>query len=145
MISSSRRDSLSGGKVSRCCHTCFTRWNSASLSQISFPRSASSAENCFHQAPAASGWYAPRPWQKTPGDARQQLPALLERDQRVGKVRRLRIIHYRGDLLPLTANAFIKCRSVMGIINQIKLGCLIRQQTDAQKGLLSAIIISRTR
>jgi hypothetical protein len=46
---------------------------------------------------------------------------------------------------PLTANAFIKGRSVMGIVNQIKLGCLIRQQTDAQKGLLSAIIISWTR
>ena len=73
---------------------------------------------------------------KYPGNARQQLPALLERDQRVGKVRRRRIIYYRGNLFPLTANAFIKGRSVMGIVNQIKLGCLIRQQTDAQKGVI---------
>jgi hypothetical protein len=52
------------------------------------------------------------------------------------------VIHDSGNLCALAANALIKGRTVMTHVNQIETRRLIRQQTDAKKGLFSDIFIS---
>lgn len=78
----------------------------------------------------------------------QQLAALFQGFQRVGKISRLRIIHDSGNLCALATNALVEGRTVMTHVNQIETRRLIRQQTDAKKRivlrhfhLLNAIIL----
>ena len=66
----------------------------------------------------------------------QQLAALLQGFQRVGKISRLRVIRDSGNLCALATNALVEGRTVMTHVNQIETRRLIRQQTDAKKRIV---------
>jgi hypothetical protein len=51
-------------------------------------------------------------------------------------------INDSGNLCALATNALVEGRTVMTHVNQIETRRLIRQQTDAKKGLFSDIFIS---
>jgi hypothetical protein len=80
--------------------------------------------------------------EKDVGYPRQQLAALFQGLQRVGKISRLRVINDGVNLCALAANALVEGRTVMTHVNQIETRRLIRQQADAKKGLFSDIFIS---
>ncbi len=82
--------------------------------------------------------------EKYPRDPRQQLSTLLQGLKSVGKVRRLRVVDYRADLRTLLLDALIKCRAIVVFLNEIKRRGLVRQQTDAKKGVCSDIFLSCT-
>ncbi|VGQ07585.1 hypothetical protein SB00610_05267 [Klebsiella quasipneumoniae subsp. similipneumoniae] len=74
--------------------------------------------------------------EKDPRHPRQQLSALLQRLERVGETGRLRIVDNGADLLALLPNALIKRRPIVTVFDQVKPRRLVRQQTDAKKGVL---------
>ena len=67
---------------------------------------------------------------------RQQLAALLQGLQRVGKISRLGVINDGGNLRALAANALVEGRTVMTHVNHIETRSLIRQQADAEKRIV---------
>ena len=58
---------------------------------------------------------------------RQQLPALLQCLKRIGKICRLWIVDNSADLGALLADALIKCRTIVTVLDQIKRRRLVRQ------------------
>ena len=63
----------------------------------------------------------------------QQLAAFLQRQDGIGKIRRIRGASYRRDLLALLANGFVKGRTIMFVADQIKMRCLVRQRAACEK------------
>ena len=73
---------------------------------------------------------------KDVGYPRQQLTALLQGLQGIGKISRLRVINDSGNFFTLATNAFVEGGSVMADVNQIETRRLIRQQANAEKRIV---------
>lgn len=73
--------------------------------------------------------------EKDPRHPRQPLTTLLQRLERVGETGRLRIVDNSANFGPLLPDALIKRRAIVAVVNHIERRRLVRQRTDAKKGV----------